>query len=175
LDGFIDREGGPLAAHEGARAGVPSLRGAGVRFVLDRQAGGLRVEGFVDLFDVGAHIVPVAGDVSGDVDIVDDEGEGVGDEEYERLTEEAEVAQVARMLPAETLLCAVEPEDRAAIPDWLERLRPRRVLLYEAHRPWRELFGLPYLDLGAYARELAGRLADMEFIALEQVGQEVTL
>ena len=88
-----------------------------------------------------------------------------------RLTDPDEVATVARELPAETLMFAVEPEDVDAIPRWLEVLRPREVLLYEAHRPWRELFELPFVDLDPYAAELQDRLPGMVFRTLREPGQ----
>lgn len=88
-----------------------------------------------------------------------------------RLTDLGEVAAVAAELPAETLLLAVEPEDIDAIPRRLEILRPREVVLYEAHRPWRELFELPYLDLDRYAAELRARFPRMTVRALTRPGQ----
>ncbi len=90
-----------------------------------------------------------------------------------RLTDPHEVESVARTLPAEVLLFAVEPEDVDAIPGWLEILHPSRVYLYEAHRPWRELFRLPYLDLDVYAEELSARFPEMQFSALTRPGQRI--
>ncbi|MEZ5077578.1 MAG: MBL fold metallo-hydrolase [Solirubrobacterales bacterium] len=90
-----------------------------------------------------------------------------------RLTDPREVAAVAAELPAETLLFAVEPEDVEAIPRWLEVLGPREVVLYEAHRPWRELFELPYVDLDRYATELQARFPGMVVHALREPGQRL--
>lgn len=87
-----------------------------------------------------------------------------------RLTDLREVERVASKLPAEVLLFAVEPDDLEAIPRWLEILNPSRVFMYEAHRPWRELFKLPYIDLDAYASQLSTRFADMQFNSLVQEG-----
>ncbi len=53
--------------------------------------------------------------------------------------------------PANVLLFAVEPEDVDVIPCWIEMLLPSIFMLYEAHRPWRVVFGLPYVDLEDYA------------------------
>jgi hypothetical protein len=92
-----------------------------------------------------------------------------------RLTMPGEVQAVARQLPAETLIFAVEPEDVGLIPRWVEMLQPSTVFVYEAHRPWRELFGLPYLDLDAFAEKLAERFRDMTVIALTQPNQVVNL
>lgn len=87
-----------------------------------------------------------------------------------RLTDPLEVQNVARALPAEALLFAVEPEDVDALPHWVEVLRPQRVYLYEAHRPWRELFRLPYVDLNDYACQLSGRFPTIHFQALPHPG-----
>ncbi len=88
-----------------------------------------------------------------------------------RLTDRQEVDWVARHLPADTLLLAVEPEDVEAIPQWLELLQPSSVFLYEAHRPWRELFRLPYLDLNSYADQLAARFSKLRCNVLVSPGQ----
>jgi len=80
-----------------------------------------------------------------------------------RLTDQREVEMIARALPAQVLLFAVEPEDVKAIPRWIEILSPSTVILYEAHRPWREVFGLPYVDLEAYAAELSARFRQIRF------------
>jgi len=90
-----------------------------------------------------------------------------------RLTDAREIEQVAHNLPAQTLLFAVEPDDAQAIPRWLEMLDPREVYLYEAHRPWRDLFHLPYIDLNDYAAMLAKRFGAVAFHALTTTGQVV--
>ncbi|MDE3132299.1 MAG: hypothetical protein KGL16_14205, partial [Acidobacteriota bacterium] len=85
----------------------------------------------------------------------------------------AEVAAVAERLPAETLLFAVEPEDVDAIPRWVEMLRPQTAVVYEAHRPWRELFRLPHLELDAYAARLGRLIPSVSFHALTEPGQRL--
>ncbi|HWB68944.1 MAG TPA: MBL fold metallo-hydrolase [Solirubrobacterales bacterium] len=87
-----------------------------------------------------------------------------------RMTDPGEVSAVADRLAAATLLFAVEPEDVEAIPRWLDVLRPREAVLYEAHRPWRELFGLPHLDLEHYAAQLRARFPTIAVRALCEVG-----
>jgi hypothetical protein len=82
------------------------------------------------------------------------------------MTDAGQVQAVAQHLPAATLLFAVEPEDAAAVPRWIETLAPSTVLLYEAHRPWRELFQLPYIDLTDYAHTLSARFQQMRFVPL---------
>lgn len=83
-----------------------------------------------------------------------------------RLTDAHEVESTARQLPADVLLFAVEPEDAAVIPRWIEILSPSMVILYEAHRPWREMFDLPYIDLEDYAAKLSARFRQIEFVPL---------
>ncbi len=90
-----------------------------------------------------------------------------------RLTDPAEVAATAQRLPADVLLCAVEPEDVGDIPRWIEVLAPSSVILYEAHRPWRESFRLPYVDLAAYAAQLGARLHSIRFGALLTEGEVI--
>lgn len=88
-----------------------------------------------------------------------------------RLTDHREVEQVASRLPADMLFFAVEPDDAEAIPRWVERLAPKEVYLYEAHRPWRDLFHLPFINLDEYAQELRRRLPTMTFTQLTKAGQ----
>lgn len=92
-----------------------------------------------------------------------------------RRTDPDEVASVARTLQAETLVFAVEPEDVDAIPRWIGMLGPAEVVLYEAHRPWRELFRLPYLDLEEYGTALRSRFPGVTIRALTEPGQRLTL
>jgi hypothetical protein len=87
-----------------------------------------------------------------------------------RLTDPREVESVAQRLPADVLMFAVEPDDVAAIPRWIEMLSPSSVILYEAHRPWREVFGLPYVDLEVFSAELSARFRRIEFNTLLSVG-----
>jgi hypothetical protein len=83
-----------------------------------------------------------------------------------RLTDPGEVQRVAQKLPADMLFFAVEPDDVKAIPRWVEMLAPKEVYLYEAHRPWRDLFHLPFIDLYKYAHELSRGFPQIMFDAL---------
>ncbi|MBL8163951.1 MAG: hypothetical protein JNJ61_18330, partial [Anaerolineae bacterium] len=85
-----------------------------------------------------------------------------------------EVERVARNLPSNMLFFAVEPDDAKIIPRWVETLAPKEVYLYEAHRPWRDLFHLPFIDLNAYARELSQHFPQLKFCTLTNAGQVVT-
>ncbi|MBP7686503.1 MAG: hypothetical protein KA765_01285 [Thermoflexales bacterium] len=87
-----------------------------------------------------------------------------------RLTDPREVEAVVQRWPADVLLFAVEPDDVDAIPRWIEILSPSTVLLYEAHRPWREMFRLPYVDLEDYAADLSARFRHIGFSALTITG-----
>ncbi len=91
-----------------------------------------------------------------------------------RLTDAEEVRRVAARLPADMLFFAVEPDDRAAIPRWVEMLAARDVYIYEAHRPWRDLFHLPYIDIDEYARHLSERFHEKTISGLITVGQVIT-
>jgi hypothetical protein len=87
-----------------------------------------------------------------------------------RLTDPREVEATAQRLPADVLLFAVEPDDVDVIPRWIEILSPSTVMLYEAHRPWREMFNLPYVDLEEYAARLSTRFRQIQFIPLLAAG-----
>ncbi|MCC6973535.1 MAG: MBL fold metallo-hydrolase [Anaerolineae bacterium] len=87
-----------------------------------------------------------------------------------RLTNPQEVQQVAQNLPADMLFFAVEPDDAEAIPRWVQMLAPKRVYLYEAHRPWRDLFHLPSIDLETYSHRLQSQFQAMVFHPLTQPG-----
>ncbi len=55
----------------------------------------------------------------------------------------------------------------AAVSDHqVELLSPSTVMLYEAHRPWREMFRLPHVDLEDYAAKLSTRFRWIQFSAL---------
>ncbi len=73
-----------------------------------------------------------------------------------RRTGTEQVERIRAALPADFLLAAVEPEDAAVLPDLFRRIGAATVGLYEAHRPWREGFGMPLADLDALAATLAG-------------------
>ncbi len=90
-----------------------------------------------------------------------------------RHTDADEVASVARELPADTLLFGVEPEDTDVVPRWIETLHPKTACLYEPHRPWRDSFGLPSVDLDHYSRHLATRVHGVGFRALTEPQQTV--
>lgn len=90
-----------------------------------------------------------------------------------RLTNPVEVKQIAHKLPADLLFFAVEPDDAEAIPRWVDILSPKEVYLYEAHRPWRDLFHLPFIDLEQYARELAQRFPALNVSQFTRGGQVI--
>lgn len=90
-----------------------------------------------------------------------------------RLTNAGEVEQVAAKFPATMLFFAVEPDDAEAIPRWVEMLAPSEVYIYEAHRPWRELFHLPFIDLNDYAGTLTQRFPHLAIHPL--TGEQQTL
>jgi hypothetical protein len=73
-----------------------------------------------------------------------------------RRTRTAELEQIHAALPSDFLAAAVEPEDTAVLPVLFRKIGAPAVGLYEAHRPWREAFGMPLADLDALARTLAG-------------------
>ncbi len=91
-----------------------------------------------------------------------------------RLTKSQEIEQIAQRLPSDILFFAVEPDDALIIPQWVEILGAKEVFIYEAHRPWRDTFHLPFIDLNQYAQELTTRFPKHRFNALTKIGQLVT-
>jgi hypothetical protein len=93
-----------------------------------------------------------------------------------RLTDPLEVESIARhWLPADVLLFAVEPDDVEVLPRWLEILQPKSVVIYEAHRPWREIFHLPSVELLAYSQVLAARFPQVRCVPLISGGEIIGL
>jgi len=90
-----------------------------------------------------------------------------------RLTDAKEVAQVAQKFPSDLLFFAVEPDDTLIIPKWVQMLGAKEVFIYEAHRPWRDTFHLPFIDLNVYASDLSEKFPKHTFNALTKIGQFV--
>ncbi len=53
-----------------------------------------------------------------------------------------------------TLLVAAEPEDSEELPDLINTSGAQRVILYEPHGLWRDIFKLPHIDLKALKNTL---------------------
>lgn len=86
-----------------------------------------------------------------------------------------DIEAVAHRLPAQTLLFAIEPEDTGAVPRWVATMQPGTVVLYEAHRPWRDMFGMSHVDLEPYAASLADQLRPTRFRTLTEPGHTVVV
>ncbi len=74
-----------------------------------------------------------------------------------RCTAREEVERVGTKLPNDLLITAVEPEDVDILPELIEAIRAPAVVPYEAHAPWRQGFGMPCADLGAFSSTLENR------------------
>jgi hypothetical protein len=72
-------------------------------------------------------------------------------------TSKIEVKETGRLLGAEVLLFAVRAEDAHVIPELVAEIGSSVAVHYEAHRFWREGFGLPIADLGHIAIQLKNR------------------
>ncbi len=88
-----------------------------------------------------------------------------------RATPLREMEALGQRLPSDLVTFAVEPEDVDAIPSLLRQLQTTTAVLYEAHRPWRDRFGLPIVDLASYRRALADEVPELRVIALTKPGQ----
>lgn len=71
-----------------------------------------------------------------------------------RLTNIEEVRRSAGNLPSDALLFAIEPEDLHVVNKLLLAIGCNLIVPYEAHRQWREAFGMPVVDLLKLADEL---------------------
>lgn len=58
--------------------------------------------------------------------------------------------------PVEALLAAVEPEDSEVLPALIRSGLVRNFVAFEAHRIWREQFGLPQIDLAELEKRMDG-------------------
>jgi len=68
-----------------------------------------------------------------------------------------DVTKIGAIAPAATILVASEPEDINELPGLIYASGAFQAILYEPHRPWRDLFGLPRINL----RSLQKQVADM--------------
>lgn len=89
-----------------------------------------------------------------------------------RLLEEAEATKVGVAWPADLLLTAVEPEDLEQLPGLMQAAGAPKVIPFEAHRPWREGFGMSVVDLDALASALDSQGMQTATVA---IGESCTL
>ncbi|MCF8474032.1 MAG: hypothetical protein K9G26_04980 [Emcibacter sp.] len=66
-----------------------------------------------------------------------------------RRCQPEDVAAIGRKALGATLLVASEPEDIAELPDLIFVSGAHEAILYEPHRPWRDIFELPHANLQA--------------------------
>ncbi len=92
-----------------------------------------------------------------------------------RRTNIREVREIAQHFSPQVVLFAVEPEDTEIIPRFLRVLGPETICIYEAHRPWREMFELPCVDLEHYAKVLRKLLPHVSVIPLVELETVVEL
>ncbi len=72
-----------------------------------------------------------------------------------RHTHIGDVRAIGRTAPGATLLVATEPEDIAELPGLVVASGAACAILYEPHRPWRDMFELPHADLPALRKLLS--------------------
>jgi len=80
-----------------------------------------------------------------------------------RRTGQAEALRLAAQFPADVLLAAVEPEDTDILPGLIAAAGAATIVLYEAHRGWRDAFSMPCADLDGLA------------LALERIGKRALI
>jgi len=72
-----------------------------------------------------------------------------------RRTAIEQVAAIGQRAAGATLLVAAEPEDFAQLPQLVAASGASEAILYEPHRPWRDIFSLPHVDLTALQAAVA--------------------
>lgn len=65
-----------------------------------------------------------------------------------------DVAAIGGKSPGATLLVASEPEDSAELPQLVAASGAAQAILYEPHRPWRDIFKLPHVDMQALQKSI---------------------
>lgn len=58
-----------------------------------------------------------------------------------------DVINIGKISPGSTLFVAAEPEDVEILPDLIKASGACSAILYEPHRPWRDIFELPHINL----------------------------
>ncbi len=66
-----------------------------------------------------------------------------------------DIATIGRKVSDAILIVAVEPEDYAELPQLVAASGAAQAVLYEPHRPWRDIFKLPHADLQALQKTLS--------------------
>lgn len=92
-----------------------------------------------------------------------------------RLTSPERMADIAQRYRPDVLCAAIEPEDADDFAEWLSIIDAPVVLIHEAHRPWRDAFALPHVNLERFGAELNERLPATQVIPLSQPGVELDL
>lgn len=92
-----------------------------------------------------------------------------------RNTDPRQVEEVSRRYQPDVLCLAVEPEDLEAVATWVSVLDAPIVLVHEAHRPWRDAFGLPHVHLQSFCAEMSARLGSRRVIPLARPGTALDL
>lgn len=87
--------------------------------------------------------------LSGDANII------VYGEGLHRHSRIEDVAAIGLKATAATMLVASEPEDFADLPQLVSASGAAQAVLYEPHRPWRDIFDLPHADLQALQKTIS--------------------
>lgn len=69
----------------------------------------------------------------------------------------ADVTFIGAIAPASTILVASEPEDIDDLPALVAASGAAKAIVYEPHRPWRDLYQLPHIDLEKLQQKINDR------------------
>lgn len=72
-----------------------------------------------------------------------------------RHSRSEDVATIGHKAPGAILMVASEPEDFAELPHLVAASGASEAILYEPHRPWRDIFELPHADLQALQKTIS--------------------
>ena len=72
-----------------------------------------------------------------------------------RHSREEDVKAIGNKATDATIMVATEPEDFAELPQLVAASGAAQAVLYEPHRPWRDIFDLPHADLQALQKTMS--------------------
>lgn len=96
-----------------------------------------------------------AGTMLGYIIKINDQNIIVYGEGLHRQCKMEEVSQIGAIAPSATILVAAEPEDIKQLPMLVHASGALKAIIYEPHRPWRDQFQLPHIDLEVLMKKIS--------------------
>lgn len=96
-----------------------------------------------------------AGTMLGYIIKINDQNIIVYGEGLHRQCKVEDVSKVGAIAPSATILVAAEPEDIKELPLLVHASGALKAIIYEPHRPWRDQFQLPHIDLETLMKKIS--------------------